>query len=239
MPPPSPLTGITALSLDLDDTLWPVKPTLIEAEQVLARWLGQHAPATARAVGPREMLALRAQVALDHPQWQHDLTTLRLETIRRALQSQGDDPALAEAAFAAFFAARHQVTLYADVRPALARLAARFRLVALSNGNAEVGRIGLGEFFVGAVTAREHGRAKPDPSIFHAACAAAGAAPGRVLHLGDDTALDVAAALAAGLHGGWIARPDHPALRRGEPVALPAGAHAWPDLAAVADALGC
>ena len=228
------LQAVTAITLDLDDTLWPVRPTLVAAEKVLAAWLRTHAPATAQGMPPAAMLALRAEVAAEHPHWAHDLSAIRLETIRRALRRHGEDPALADAAFDVFFEARHAVTLYDDVLPGLARLAARYRLVAVSNGNADVGRIGLDRFFSGSVSARLHGVAKPDPSIFRAACDAAGAAPHAVLHLGDDLDADVAGALAAGLHAGWICRPDG-----AHASAVPhAGAHRFADLLAVATALG-
>jgi len=230
----SELRRVTALTLDLDDTLWPVRPTLVAAEQVLARWLHEHAPATARGLPPAAMLALRAEVAAEHPHWGHDLSAIRLETLRRALRRHGDDPALAELAFDVFFEARHAVTLYDDVLPGLERLASRYRLVAVSNGNAELHRVGLDRFFAGSVSARLHGVAKPDPSIFRAACEAAGAPPQQVLHLGDDLDTDVAGALAAGLHAGWICRPDgaHAA------AAPRAGAHRFADLLEVALALG-
>ena len=228
------LAPVTAITLDLDDTLWPVRPTLVAAEKVLAAWLRTHAPATAQGTPPAAMLALRADVAAEHPHWSHDLSAIRLETIRRALKKHDEDPALAELAFEVFFEARHAVVLYDDVLPGLERLAARFRLVAVSNGNAEVHRIGLDRFFSGSVSARLHGVAKPDPSIFRAACAAAGAAPHQVLHLGDDLAADVAGALAAGLHAGWICRPDG-AHALADPLA---GAHRFADLFEVADALG-
>ncbi len=228
------LLGVTALTVDLDDTLWPVRPPLVAAERTLADWLRVHAPATAGGMGPGAMLALRAQVAAEHPQWAHDLTAIRLETIRRALRLHGDDPALAEPAFEAFFEVRHQVTPYDDVLPALERLATRYRLIAVSNGNADIARVGLGRFFSGSVSARSHGAAKPDVSIFHAACAAASAAPHQVLHLGDDPALDIDGALAAGLHAGWICRPD------GAHGLTPpsAQAHRFADLLQVATALG-
>ena len=229
-----PLQGITAITLDLDDTLWPVRPTLKAAEQVLAGWLATHAPATAQGMPPAAMLALRAEVAAEHPHWSHDLSAIRLETIRRALRRHGDDPALAELAFDVFFEARHAVTLYDDVLPALERLAARYRLVAVSNGNAELHRVGLARYFAGSVSARLHGVAKPDASIFRAACEAAGAAPQQVLHLGDDLDADVGGALAAGLHAGWICRPDG-AHAGADPRA---GAHRFADLLAVALALG-
>ena len=230
----SSLQGITALTLDLDDTLWPVRPTLVAAEKVLAAWLRKHAPATAEGTPPAAMLALRAEVAAEHPHWAHDLSAIRLETIRRALRRHGDDPALAELAFDVFFEARHAVTLYDDVLPALERLASRHRLIAVSNGNAELHRVGLDRFFAGSVSARLHGVAKPDRSIFLAACAAAQAAPQQVLHLGDDLDTDVGGALAAGLHAGWICRPDG-AHASADPRA---GAHRFEDLLAVATALG-
>jgi HAD superfamily hydrolase (TIGR01549 family) len=229
------LALVTALTLDLDDTLWPVKPPLVAAERVLADWLREHAPATSTGLGAGGMLALRAQVAAEHPEWAHDLTAIRLETIRRALRAHGDDPALAERAFEAFFEARHRVTLYEDVRPALARLATRYRLIAVSNGNADIARVGLGEFFAGSVSARAHGMAKPAASIFHAACAAASAAPHEVLHLGDDPALDIDGALAAGLQAGWICRPDG-AYADAAPRDR---AHRFNDLLETALALGC
>jgi putative hydrolase of the HAD superfamily len=230
------LRQVTALTIDLDDTLWPVKPPLLAAEHTLAAWLREHAPATAAGVGgPGGMLALRAQVASERPDWAHDLSAIRLETIRRALRLHGEDPALAETAFEVFFEARHQVTLYDDVKPALERLARRYRLIAVSNGNAEVARVGLGEFFAGSVSARLHGVAKPDPSIFHAACAAARAAPHQVLHLGDDPAADVDGALAAGLQAGWICRPDG-AFADAAPRER---AHRFIDLLETARALDC
>ena len=229
-----PLQQVGAITLDLDDTLWPVRPTLVAAEKVLAEWLRANAPATAQNTPPPAMLALRAEVAAEHPHWAHDLSAIRLETIRRALKKHGDDPALAERAFDVFFEARHAVVLYDDVLPALARLAARYPLVALSNGNAELHRVGLDRFFADSVSARLHGVAKPDPSNFQAACAAAKAAPHRVLHLGDDLDTDVAGALAAGLHAGWICRPD--GAHANEPPH--ADAHRFATLADVADALG-
>ena len=228
------LREVTAVTLDLDDTLWPVRPTLVAAEKVLAEWLRTHAPATAHGMGPGAMLALRAEVAAEHPHWAHDLSAIRLETIRRALRRHRDDPALAERAFDVFFEARHAVTLYDDVLPGLERLASRYRLVAVSNGNADVDRIGLARFFSGSVSARLHGVAKPDPSIFRAACTAAAAAPHQVLHLGDDLGTDVDGALAAGLQAGWICRPDGAHASE----APRAGAHRFADLIEVAQALG-
>jgi putative hydrolase of the HAD superfamily len=41
------ISRIRAITLDLDDTLWPIGPTIRRAEAVLQAWLQEHAPATA------------------------------------------------------------------------------------------------------------------------------------------------------------------------------------------------
>ncbi len=201
---------VKALTLDLDDTLWPIWPTIARAEQVLADWLAQHVPATAARGADRQMLrAVRERVGRERPDLAHDLSALRRESIRGLLLQAGDDPALAEPAFEVFFAERQRVELFEDALPALERLAARYPLVALSNGNADVHRVGIGAHFVASVSAREFGVGKPDPRIFHAAAAAAGVAPREVLHIGDDAHLDGVGALNAGMQLAWINRSGH------------------------------
>ena len=113
-----------ALTLDLDDTLWPVWPAIARAEERLHAWLRTHARATAARFDTAALRALRDELAVRHPDWSHDLTRIRLESLRRALCLAGDDPSLAEPAFAVFFQARQEVELFDDVPPALERLAA-------------------------------------------------------------------------------------------------------------------
>ncbi|MDB5930798.1 MAG: HAD-superfamily hydrolase subfamily variant 3, partial [Polaromonas sp.] len=38
------LTLVKAVTLDLDDTLWPIWPTIERAEKALNGWLAAHAP---------------------------------------------------------------------------------------------------------------------------------------------------------------------------------------------------
>ncbi|MCX7815441.1 MAG: HAD-IA family hydrolase [Tepidimonas ignava] len=200
-------TGLRAICLDLDDTLWPMRPTIERAEAALMAWLSEHAPATAAWLRePGRARAVRLAVQRDHPDRHHDLTFLRREAIRVALRQAGDAPALAEPAFEVFFAERQRVELYPDVRPALQRLAARYPLVAVSNGNADIHRVGLGDYFVGHVGAREVGVAKPHPGIYHQAVARARAQAHEVMHVGDDPVLDVVAARRAGLGAAWLNR---------------------------------
>lgn len=198
--------AIKALTLDLDDTLWPVWPAIERAEHELHAWLGQHAGATAQRFDVAALRVLREAVAAENPQWAHDFTRMRRASLAHALTLAGDDAALADAGFDVFFAARNRVELYADARPALDALARRWPIVALTNGNADLRSIGLDGHFAASVSAREFGVGKPDARIFHEACRRANARPQEVLHIGDDWALDVAGAHAAGLRSAWVRR---------------------------------
>jgi FMN hydrolase / 5-amino-6-(5-phospho-D-ribitylamino)uracil phosphatase len=190
------LTAIKAITFDLDDTLWPVWPAIERAEQALGDWLGQHAPMTAALfANPAARHEVREQVTRSRPDLKYQLSTIRRESIRLALQRSGEDPQLAETAFDVFFAERNRVTLYADVLQGLDFLANRFPLVALSNGNADLDRIGIGGYFRASISAQAFGVGKPDPRIFHAAAGAAEVQPQQVLHVGDDATLDVLGAI--------------------------------------------
>jgi putative hydrolase of the HAD superfamily len=85
----------------------------------------------------------------------------------------------------------------------------RYPVVALSNGNADVHRVGIGQHFHASVSAQSLGVAKPDLRIFVAGAAAAGVLPHEVLHIGDDAHADCVGALAAGMQVVWLNREGH------------------------------
>jgi putative hydrolase of the HAD superfamily len=204
------LSKIQAITLDLDDTLWPVWPTIARAEVVLQEWLTLHAPQTARLCADTEFKKrIRAEVNQRHADKAHDLSFLRHESIRQSLIRAGDAPHLANEAFEVFFAERQNVTLYDGVDQALARLAARYPLVGLSNGNADVFRTAAGPYFKASLSARQFGVAKPDVRIFHAAAAQLNLSAESVLHLGDDAHTDVLGAMNAGMQTAWINTQGH------------------------------
>ena len=204
------ISRVRAITLDLDDTLWPVWPTIARAEQALSDWLAQHAPATADlASDPEVKKAVRAEINARRTDRAHDMSFLRLEAIRAMLVQAGDPGHLAEPAFEVFFAERQRVDLFADALPALAFWSQRYPVVALSNGNADVHRVGIGQYFHASVSAKSMGVAKPDLRIFLAAAEAAGVAPHEVLHIGDDAHADAVGALAAGMQVAWLNREGH------------------------------
>ena len=203
------VSRIRAITLDLDDTLWPIWPTIKRAENALQVWLDQNAPLAA-ALGRDNgtLREVRNQMATLRPDLMNDMSALRRESIRMLLNRAGDDPMLAEPAFEAFFAERQRVELFDDALPALEFLASRFPVVALSNGNADVHRVGVGAHFHASLSAHSFGVGKPDIRFFHAAAKAANVAPDEVLHIGDDAHLDGVGALKAGMQLAWLNREE-------------------------------
>ena len=201
---------ILALTLDLDDTLWPVLPALERADQAVDAWLRRHHPDVARAWPIAAMRELRMQVAAERLDLAHDFTSQRQLTLRQAFAACGVDDAPIETLWEIYFAARNSVELYPDSLPALQRITARWPLASLTNGNADLQRIGIHAHFAHHVCARDSGVAKPDPRIFLAAAERLGVAPEQILHVGDDPAMDMAGARDAGLRTAWINREGLP-----------------------------
>lgn len=198
---------VRAITLDLDDTVWPFAPIGARIERVLDDWMRRHSPATAAMFPVEAMRSLRERVALENPGIGHDMSALRRLTLEVALRESGGDVTLADGAYEAFFAERNRVECYPDAIHALERISARLPLAALSNGNADLARIGLDHLFTVQVSACSFGAAKPDPSIFLATCERLRLPPATVLHVGDHPEADVAGAARAGLRSCWINRP--------------------------------
>lgn len=231
--PPQTLGGVDvrAVTLDLDDTLWPFAPVARAISAALEGWLREHAPATHRRYGGgRAAMELAERVRTERPDIAHDVTAVRRATLQRMFEAAGDDPERVEEVFGVVSEARQRVAPYPDAVPALRRLAARFPLVAVTNGNADLERIGLADLFVTTVAPDAVGAPKPDRRMFLRACEHVGEAPEHVLHAGDDLVTDVMGALDAGLHAVWLHRD-----LEGE---APAGALRAYDMTDLADLVG-
>ena len=199
---------LRAVTLDLDDTLWAIAPVVVRAEEALHAWFSRHCPRVAERFPIPGMRALREKIAREHPHLAHDFTEQRRLSLLAALRECGEDEAHVDAAFDAFFAARNSVELYPEVADALHRIDRCVPMAALTNGNADLVRIGLMPHFRFSLCARGFGIGKPDPAIFLRACDQLGCAPHEVLHVGDDAELDVIGARRAGLRAAWLHRGE-------------------------------
>ncbi|HAZ76596.1 MAG TPA: 5-amino-6-(5-phospho-D-ribitylamino)uracil phosphatase YigB, partial [Enterobacteriaceae bacterium] len=86
----------------------------------------------------------------------------------------------------------------------LAALAKKWPLVAITNGNAQPERFGLGDYFEFVLRAGPDGRSKPHQDMYHRAAEKLSLPLGEILHVGDDLTTDVAGAIRCGMQACWI-----------------------------------
>src|SRR5690606_36028971 len=136
----------------------------------LLEWLDRHAPRFTRQFDAQSRRALRGEVLATNPELRHRVTALRMAVLEHGLRKAGYSPEqageLALAGVEVSLGARHELTFVAHCERLLAELAGRYQLATISNGNADVRRLGLEKYCRVVVSADEVGLSKPDPAPF-------------------------------------------------------------------------
>lgn len=201
------LQPIHALSFDLDDTLYPNAAVIAAAELAMQQQL-QQLLGDVDYNHPQYWWLQRKLLAQQQPAVRHDVSRWRLLALEQGLQAQGFSSCaaaeMAEVAMLAFLQARSNIQLPPQVRPILTALAAKFPLVAITNGNADLNRMGIADLFQFALRAGPDGRMKPYPDMFEKAAQRLQLAPVQILHIGDHHKADVIGALNAGCQTCWL-----------------------------------
>ncbi len=203
------MNSIKAITFDLDNTLWETDVSILGAERVMHDHLLEVAPAAMMADFSLEAFrATRATVVAEQPDIAHQLTVVRRETLIRWFIERGASRAEAEGlageGFRVFYHARQQVEPYPGTEEALAKLASRFPLAAITNGNADLMAMPLGRHFKFSLQAEHFPAAKPDPAMFESALDRLGVPAHACLHVGDDLDHDVRGAQAVGMKAVWV-----------------------------------
>lgn len=201
------LSPIKALSFDLDDTLYPNADVIHQAELAMQQRLQQLLGDVAYNQ-PDYWWQQRKVLAAVQPDIRHDVSRWRLLALEHGLTTQGisgcEAAEIAELAMSAFLTARTDIKLPPQIRPLLEQLASRFPLVAITNGNADIQQMGIGDLFQFALRAGPDGRMKPYPDMFIHAAGRLQLEPSALLHIGDHVKSDVLGALHAGCQTAWL-----------------------------------
>jgi len=193
---------------------------LMRAERILTDWLKVRYPRIPERFSTSDIVEMRASLLREQPQQAHDLSWLRRETIARLGEAVGYEREMAHEAFALWHAARNQIEPFADVVPALETLKRRYRLATLSNGNADLAKIGLAHHFEVTLSAGALGCAKPDARAYARLADVLTLKPAEILFVGDEPHADVVGPRTAGMQTVWVNR----------------GGVVWPDALPAADA---
>ena len=197
---------IKLLTIDLDDTLWPCMPTIMHAETISYQWLNTHLPRITQRYSIETLRDKRKQLLQREPLLINDLSEARRAHFRELADELDYDHDWIDEGFRVFHDARQKVSLYDDVLPVLEQLKSKFHLVALTNGNADIQKTGLGDMFDRQISAADVMAAKPDPAMFEKAMRYYEVTPDQTLHVGDHQVHDIEGAHRAGIAGIWVNR---------------------------------
>ena len=198
---------IRLVTFDLDDTFWDCESVILNAETVFFDWLSDQYPEIAGHFTPHTLIVHRREAFAQWPQMSHDFSFLRREWLRLLGEQWGYGDALVEPGFETFWRARNDVVLYPGVIDMLGTLKDAYQLATITNGNADVHRIGIGHWFDAVVTAADAGSAKPNREIFDYTLSQLEVRSDEAVHVGDDPVNDVLGAKRHGMRTVWI-NPD-------------------------------
>ena len=199
---------IRLITLDLDNTLWDIEKTMVRAEKELRLHLKSVSVKAFDIYCSETTSEIRELLLREQPELRSNLTEFRKlllgEVFFRAGNSVQDSTMLANSAFNKFFEFRNKVVFFEGAIDVLKALSERYKVYALTNGNADVKMIGIDKFLSGAVSSAEVGVSKPNPKIFEATLKKAGEEASSCIHIGDDYEDDIVGANNAGVASIWL-----------------------------------
>ena len=198
----------SVITFDLDNTLWPVEPSIIHAENELYNWLKIHYPKLTNQFSKEDIQVFREPILEQYKDMLHDLTFVRTALLIKLAESVGYPESMASEAMIVYRKARNVVSFYPDTMPAIEELEKHFTLAAITNGNAEIEKMDIGQFFKKSFYSADIGVAKPHPAIFKSAIDYLGVESREIIHIGDDPINDVIGAHKAGMDTIWLNRND-------------------------------
>jgi HAD superfamily hydrolase (TIGR01549 family) len=196
------------ITLDLDNTLWNVTPTLIRAEKMLASWVNNNVPEAKPFYQKENLTSLRQQFNKQHPDKKYFPTIMRKTLLKQCFLQSGLSNSKAEdtmeAAFSIFIKERNNVDFFPETLDILKTLSKQYPIIALTNGNADLSLIGIEDFFTAHFSAESTGKPKPDTRMFIEALATTKNKAVHTLHIGDHPTEDIQAASSLGMYTMWF-----------------------------------
>lgn len=196
----NPLKTIKAISFDLDDTLYDNEPIIEKAENWYKNMLEEHPFFEGKELPTHEELKKEL--------WQanhaiiDDVTKCRKQILYRRFLSAGleseDAEINAELMMKKFIEIRSELLVPQESIDILNLLKGKYPLIALTNGNVDVEKIGILSIFDLYLRATEELRAKPASDLFLEAARKLNIKPSEILHVGDDPITDVLGSKQAG-----------------------------------------
>lgn len=189
-----PLRQFKAISFDLDDTLYNNHPIIEKAEQNFIVYLKTTYPALSE-LDARKWGLYKDLLVKENPTLLHDVSQWRKEVTIRVMSIYGipmvDAIKYATTALEHFLMLRSDFTVPTKSIELLEQLAKHYPLIAITNGNVDVNRIGLQDRFQFVLKAGKKLKSKPHKDLFEQAAQQLEIRVNDILHVGDHLITDV------------------------------------------------
>jgi FMN hydrolase / 5-amino-6-(5-phospho-D-ribitylamino)uracil phosphatase len=199
---------IKLITFDLDDTFWDIKSVIMNAEKNSRKWIGSRINHAIDWGTFEDFMSIRRELIKHDPRLRYDLGLLRKQTIHHHLKNhisnKNELTQLVEEAYKFFLRERHKVTFFDEVLETLEALSKNYALGVLTNGNADIHKLGIGHLFDFSLSSVDVQNNKPDPAHFKAAKQISGIDFSETLHVGDDPVCDIQGAKNLGINAMWF-----------------------------------
>ena len=218
------LNQIKAMSFDLDDTLYNNHPYIVAAEKKLFEFMFSRWPEL-ESIGKAGWIGFRRESVLENPLLAHDMIALRRQVLSKLFAAVGlqgrEQQDAVQQSYDLFYFERSNFTVESRFTRVLKELAEKIPVIAITNGNVDIERVGLADCFHKVFHASTEQRSKPHKDMFENAVALCGIQPQYILHVGDNLEKDVYGALNAGYMAAWYAENRPMCLKREKAQQLP------------------
>jgi len=202
-----PLGQISALTFDLDDTLYDNHAVIRRTTQESLAFV-QNYHRHLNDFTESDFEHCRQVLLKNEPDIYHDVTEWRRRAVELAMLNAGLPTSQAykgaAEAMAVFAQWRSRIDISPETHDTLAALAEKWPLAAITNGNAEPHLFGLDQYFTFILRAGPDGRSKPFADMYQMAGEKFNLPLEQILHVGDDLTTDVGGAISSGMQACWI-----------------------------------
>ena len=202
------MSKIELITFDIDDTFWDIRSTIVNAEMNSRQWSEDRIGEKIEWGTFEDFMKIRSELVKKDPSLEYDLGMLRKKTIahhtKKFFKNTKDFNEFIEDAYIFFLGERHKVTFCDDVVLVLEELCSEYKLGVLTNGNADVNKLGIGHLFDFSISSVDVKSNKPDKAHFVKARELSQVDFKNTLHVGDHPVNDIFGARNLGINTMWF-----------------------------------
>ncbi len=178
------------ISFDLDNTLYDNQPVIERAEKLSSDYLAKAFSSQNQSYTLSDFYLIRDKLLKFNDVRYENLSYLRQQSLKELCATLDNANEIAEQAFSIFITARSEIIYPKAIELMLSQLAQKFILVSATNGNCDIFKTQLGQYFHSHWSTSQGFRAKPQPEMLEQIIKNYNLTNDQLLHVGDSIIKD-------------------------------------------------